>query len=143
MVEGNIGRLDLNTNVLEIGGIPHIGIADSWIIPDSGKVTIDADAKMRTLHNATILGDSIFAYHTIYNATLDMGKKFPQREWLLQIHLPKKGTGNSAGKYYRHQKVDSLEGYADYHIKALGYVNDSMPIELEENCCSKDPSPRP
>ena len=139
--EGNIGRLDLNTNVLEIGGIPHIGIADSWIIPDSGKVTIDADAKMRTLHNATILGDSIFAYHTIYNATLDIwGRNSLKGNGFYKYISPqKKEQEIPLENITVIKKVDSLEGYADYHIKALGYVNDSMPIELEEKLLFKGP----
>lgn len=139
--EGTNGRLDLQTYQLKVEGIPHIGIADSWIMPDSGTVSIDADAKMRTLYNAKILGDSIMAYHTIYNATLDIwGRNSLKGTGFYKYTSPQKVEQViPLNEITVIKKVDSLEGYADYHIKAIGYVNDSLPIELEKKVNFKGP----
>lgn len=66
---------DLLNSILTVEQIPEIIVADSRIIPDSGKVVIEADAKMRTLHNATIISDTISGTHKISKATLDIISK--------------------------------------------------------------------
>lgn len=66
---------DLLSSILTVEQIPEIIVADSRIIPDSGKVVIEADAKMRTLTNATIISDTISGTHKISKATLDIISK--------------------------------------------------------------------
>lgn len=66
---------DLLNSILTVEQIPEIIIADSRVIPDSGKVIIEADAKMRTLNNATIISDTISGTHKISKATLDIISK--------------------------------------------------------------------
>ena len=69
------GTYDLEEYLLIPTGIPFIRVADAKIIPDSGKVVIEAEAKMRTLYNSTILIDTITELHKIYDATTNiMGK---------------------------------------------------------------------
>ena len=55
---------------LEAYGVPHIDIADSRVVPDSGRATIKELADMQPLHNARILASRVGAYHKIDSAEL-------------------------------------------------------------------------
>jgi len=53
-----------------------IRTADAAVTPDSGKVVIEKEARMRTLTNARILANTTTKYHDIFNATVDIqGRK--------------------------------------------------------------------
>jgi len=60
------------SSIIKMEGVEEILIADSRIIPDGGKVNIFPEAKMETLKNATIEGDTANMYHVIEKATLDV-----------------------------------------------------------------------
>jgi hypothetical protein len=60
------------TSIIKMDGVDEIMIADCRVIPDNGKVNIFPDAKMETLKNAIIEGDTLNMYHTIEKATLDI-----------------------------------------------------------------------
>ncbi|TPE45146.1 hypothetical protein [Pontibacter mangrovi] len=70
MAEG--GEFSLQDNTLHATGVPHIAVADTYIVPDSGNVAIMAGASMRTLRNATILADSVQQYHKLYNGNIEV-----------------------------------------------------------------------
>ncbi len=56
--------------------VPYIHTADARVVPDSNKVVIEPNAVMRTLHNATILADTLKRYHTIVRSEVDiLGRK--------------------------------------------------------------------
>ncbi|HNF72946.1 MAG TPA: hypothetical protein PLP34_11045, partial [Chitinophagaceae bacterium] len=56
--------------------VPYIHTADARVIPDSNKVVIEPNAVMRTLHNSTILADTLKRYHTIVRSDVDiLGRK--------------------------------------------------------------------
>ena len=63
------------SSIIKMDGVDEILIADSKVIPDSGKVNIYPEAKMETLKNATIEGDTANNYHIIEKATLDINGK--------------------------------------------------------------------
>lgn len=63
------------TSIIKMEGVEEILIADSRVIPDGGKVNIFPEAKMETLKNATIEGDTANMYHVIEKATLDITGK--------------------------------------------------------------------
>jgi len=58
--------------ILKINKVPNIDIVDSRIIPDSGKVVIEAEAKMRTLNKAKLLMDSVNEYHKFDSVTANI-----------------------------------------------------------------------
>jgi len=70
--EAKSGLYNLNDYILKGYGIPFISIADAKVIPDSNKVTIIPGGTIQTLENATITTDTIYNYHKIYNATVDI-----------------------------------------------------------------------
>ncbi len=63
---------DIPKQLLNISGIPYIKVADAFVYPDSGKVTIEQNAIMTTLQNAAIDIDSVKKYHHLYDGTIDI-----------------------------------------------------------------------
>lgn len=66
------GVYDMKSSILYLEEVPEIIVADSRVIPDSGKVIIEPEAKMRTLKNCKVIGDTTNAYQKIENATIDI-----------------------------------------------------------------------
>lgn len=66
---------NLVTSVIKTEGVEEIIIADSKVIPDNGKVNIFPEAKIETLKNASIEGDTNNMWHTIEKASLDINGK--------------------------------------------------------------------
>ncbi len=66
------GEYNLKDNTINAGGVPFIAVADTYIIPDSGKVSVAADATMKTLRNAKIMADSAQQYHKLYAGNIDV-----------------------------------------------------------------------
>ncbi|WP_242929420.1 hypothetical protein [Pontibacter vulgaris] len=66
------GDYNLKDNVIRAGGVPYIAVADSYVVPDSGKVSVAADATIKTLRNAKILTDSVQQYHKLYAGNIDV-----------------------------------------------------------------------
>ena len=60
----------LTPSLLECFGVPSIDVADSRIYPDSGTVTIESNALMQPLDNASILASRLGKYHNIVDAEL-------------------------------------------------------------------------
>lgn len=66
------GVYDIQKQILNISGVPLIKVADSYIYPDSGKVTVEQNAVMQTLQKAKIDIDSVKKYHHLYDGTIDI-----------------------------------------------------------------------
>lgn len=63
------------SSIIKMNGVEEILIADSKIIPENGKINIFPEAKIETLKNATIEGDTVNKYHLIEKATIDIKGK--------------------------------------------------------------------
>ena len=63
---------DLNTNIISAEFVKVIRVADAAIFPDSGRVYIHPEAKMRPLHNANIIANANNKYHHIYNCDVSI-----------------------------------------------------------------------
>ena len=73
---GRSATYDLQNYILKVNKVPYIDVADARIFPDSGKVVIEADAKMRTLNRAKITMDTIGEYHKFDSVVANIyGKK--------------------------------------------------------------------
>jgi hypothetical protein len=70
MAEG--GEFSLQDNTLHATGVPYIAVADSYVVPDSGKVAVQAGASIRTLRNAQVLTDSAQQYHKLYAGNIEV-----------------------------------------------------------------------
>jgi hypothetical protein len=63
---------DIETQELNVQGIPHIVVADALITPDSSQVQILENSKIEQLKNAVVVFDTAVANHRLYNATIDI-----------------------------------------------------------------------
>jgi len=69
---GKRATYNLVTSLLRIEKVPEIRIADAAVVPDSGVVVIEEDAKIRQLINAVIIADTLTKTHRIEQATVDI-----------------------------------------------------------------------
>jgi hypothetical protein len=69
---------DIETQSLNVSGIPFITVADAQITPSGGEVIIGENSKINKLYNATLKLDTLTGYHNLYNAEIDIisRKKF-------------------------------------------------------------------
>ena len=63
---------DIEESMITCDKIKYIAIADSKVLPDSGRVVIQKRAKMETLEDAVVISNYVTQHHRIYNATLDI-----------------------------------------------------------------------
>ncbi len=66
------GRYNLVTSIIKCEGVKEILVADSRVIPDKGEVKIYPEARMETLKNCKLQGDTTHNWHLIENATIDI-----------------------------------------------------------------------
>jgi hypothetical protein len=70
------GLFNMETSLLTAFDVPRIAVADAWIIPNEGKVTIGEDAVMHKLLNSAITVDTVTQHHHFYNAEVEIfGRK--------------------------------------------------------------------
>lgn len=132
---------DLKSSILYFEQVPEIRIADSRIIPDSGKVVVEPEAKMRTLYNATIIGDTIKEYQTITQVTADI---FGSRV------ITAKGTYTYKTKDAKEEKiniseikvntleeVEEKEKFTTYKVFAKGNIEEKENFLLYPNVSYK------
>ncbi|MCW3127642.1 MAG: hypothetical protein JWO03_3300 [Bacteroidetes bacterium] len=72
---GKRATYNLETSILRVEQVPYIYIADAKVVPDSGIVIIQGEAKIDQLHKATIFVDTITNKHKIENCTVDIISK--------------------------------------------------------------------
>jgi hypothetical protein len=63
---------DLTTQQLRISGIPHIMVADAYIIPENNEVLILENATIGELRNTTIVLDTLNEYHRLTDGTINI-----------------------------------------------------------------------
>lgn len=70
-----LAHYDYEKNQINATGVKFIEVADSRIYPFEGDVTIERNAKMRTLEEAIIRTNKETKFHTIYDATINIAGK--------------------------------------------------------------------
>ena len=74
--QGATAFYDLKTNLLSVGGVPHIVTADAFVYAENGDVEIQPGGTMTTLENAKIVCDTTNKHHVINRATVNvLGRK--------------------------------------------------------------------
>jgi hypothetical protein len=63
---------DLTTNIISAEDVKVIRVADAAIFPDSGKVYIHPEAKMRPLNKAGIIANANNKFHRFYNCNINI-----------------------------------------------------------------------
>ena len=57
---------DLAKYKLQARGVPYVAIADSWVLPDSGRVAVLPGGRFQEIQRARILMDSVTKFHQLY-----------------------------------------------------------------------------
>ncbi len=63
---------DLRKQELKVSGIPYIIVADALITPENYEVLIHENARIGTLHNTTIVLDTLNGYHRLTQGVVDI-----------------------------------------------------------------------
>jgi hypothetical protein len=66
---------DLNTNLLEVEDARIIKVADAAIFPDSAKLSVGMDGRIRELKRAEILANRTSLYHKFYNSNVNVASR--------------------------------------------------------------------
>jgi len=69
------GTFDIRSKVLLLEGVPEIQIADAFIIPDKGEVTIFENSEILPLKNAELILDTLSEYHKFIKSNVDIISK--------------------------------------------------------------------
>lgn len=71
-----LATYDYMNNILKAQKVKYIEVADARIFPYKENVVIEADAKMQTLLNSTIMANTQTRFHEIYKSTVDIQGKY-------------------------------------------------------------------
>ncbi len=134
------GSYVMDGHVLQLSGVPYIAVGDAHIVPKGGEVTIEQDAVIRQLDSASIVFDSLYAYHVIEPASVRItGKhnmhasgdyRYVNRLDMEQIiHFGDIGT----------ERIISETKDTIYETVARGVIPDSLPLYLDPKVLYKGP----
>ncbi len=116
-------RYNLEDNIINAKQVEFIQVADALIYPDSGDITVQKKAKMKTLTNCRIVANAITKYHEIDSATVDI---FARRDYVgTGQYTYKDVTGNRQRVRFNTIGVDS-----SYQTYAKGNISDNRGFTL-------------
>lgn len=64
---------DYDSNLIKASAVKYIDIADARIYPENEMLTVEANARLRTLYKSILVANRNTRYHTLGNATLTIG----------------------------------------------------------------------
>ena len=102
------GEYDLKVNSILAGGVPNIPVGDVYVVPDSGKVAVAADATIKTLRNSRVVADSAGHYHNLFSGNIDVLSRNAFKGTALRNYL------NAASDSFNLQFADFT--YAEHEI---------------------------
>ena len=111
-------RYHLRTNIINAEEVKILKVADAAIYPDSGKITIQKDARMNVLERAIVIANTTTRHHQFYNATISVASR-------------KKYTGTGDYDYLdrtgKKQKIhfDRIKVDTSIQTVAQGVISDS------------------
>jgi hypothetical protein len=70
-----VAYYDYDSNLIKATDVKYIDIADARIYPDQNKLTVQPDAKLRTLYKANIIANRNTKYFSLYNSTINITSK--------------------------------------------------------------------
>ncbi|WMN07669.1 hypothetical protein QYS48_29500 [Marivirga arenosa] len=66
---------DIESQALNVSGIPYITVADANITPSAGEVIIGENGEINKLYNATLELDTLTGYHNLYDAEIEIASR--------------------------------------------------------------------
>jgi hypothetical protein len=67
-----VAYYDYDSNLIKATGVMYIDIADARIYPDEEKLTVNPDARLRTLYKANIIANRDTRYYNLFNSTVNI-----------------------------------------------------------------------
>jgi hypothetical protein len=61
---------DYDSNMIKATEVKYIDIADARIYPSNGKLTVNADARLKTLYNASLTANRESGFYNLFNASV-------------------------------------------------------------------------
>ena len=98
---------DLKTQELKVSGIPYIIVADAMITPENNEVLIHENARIGTLHNTTLVLDTLNAYHRLTEGVVDIVSR-------------KEFSGYATYQYVNFLNDTFAIKMTDFHLEPLG-----------------------
>ena len=63
---------DINSQEMDVEGIPYIAVADAEIIPENNEMVVLANSVLQTFNNAEVIFENDSTYHYLFDATIDV-----------------------------------------------------------------------
>lgn len=125
---GGSATYDMQNYILKINKIPYIDVADARIFPDSGKVVIEAEARMRTLNRAKITMDTIDEFHKLDSVVANIYGRNSLKASGIYSYVNKTGKAQKV-------RMDDIGVFRDstktnFHVYARGVVDTSQRFTL-------------
>ncbi len=125
---GKSATYDMQNFILNVNKVSFINVADSRIFPDSGKVVVEAEAKMRTLNRAKITMDTIDEYHKFDSVTANIYGKNSFKATGIYAYV------NTTAKPQK-INIDDIGVFRDsssngFHVYAKGDIDTSQKFTL-------------
>ncbi len=125
----------MESQTLNISGVPQINVADAYIFPDSNFVQIRENAKMVTLEDAVIIVDSTFEYHRLYDGVIDIRSrnKFDGHALYEYINFGKDTFAIEFKSFLMEERPTKKKDEFEYHTMCKGTLTlaDSFMIAPE------------
>lgn len=125
---GGSATYDMTNFILKVNKVHFIDVADARIFPDSGKVVIEAEAKMHTLNRAKITMDTISEYHKFDSVVANIYGKNSFKATGIYSYVNKTGKPQKI-------KIDDIGVFRDsskkdFHTYAKGVIDTSQKFTL-------------
>lgn len=119
---------DLEKSELKVSGIPHIAVADAYIIPENNEVLILENATIGELHNTKVIIDTLNEYHHLVDGTIQIHsrKEFSGHASYQYINALKDTFNVKFGQFELWKDKDNKE--ATYQTVSSGIVEDPILI---------------
>ena len=121
----------IESKELNVSGIPHIKVADSYIIPNNGFITILENSKIEQLKNAEIILDTLKDRHHFYNSKVDIfsRNKFSAEGIYKYVNFTEDTFNILFNSFEVVNKNNETENY--FTTLSSGEVNEENPILIE------------
>lgn len=123
-------RYYLNDYLIKANKVDEIRIADASIKPDSGKVVIEKNAVVQTLHQALIVADTTTSFHSMVNATVNI-----QSRKRYEAVGDYQYTDQAKVKHLLH--LDRIAVDTANHTYAIGEISDTSNFTISPNTLFK------
>jgi hypothetical protein len=117
---------DFNRFALIADGVPFIAVADAYIIPDSNRVYVAENAKMRSFRNAGITMDSLQKFHKLYQGEIQVESR-KNFSGFAQYNFKNAGSQSypiKFGYFTPTEETGSKKEKPSFFTKTIGTINE-------------------